>query len=228
MAKSDRARTALLDAAEHLFAESGIAQASDRRIAETAGNNNHSAVGYYFGGRRGLLRALLTRHLTGLDTARREMFATSDSLLDDIRSLVVPGTDALAELAERAGPGQPTWRARFVRAALHDPDAAEIMRSLGDEAPAAGAVVRSIAARIGHLPANIVRGRATLMTHIITTTCADNEERAARTGTAPQWRATGDFLSDAITGMLLGPVSRGSAPYAAPDAAPAKDDAGTG
>ncbi|CAM5302853.1 MULTISPECIES: TetR/AcrR family transcriptional regulator [Streptomyces] len=210
MARSERSRTALLDAAERLFAEGGIAQTSDRRIAEAAGNTNHSAVGYYFGGREGLLRTLLTRHITGLEPARREMSAASGSLLGDVRSLVVPATDALVELAEQAGEGRPTWRARFVRAALHDPQAAEILRGLGGEAPVAAQVVHSIVARLDHLPANIVRGRAALMTHIITSTCAENEERAARGATDPRWRATGDFLSDAITGMLLAPVSQGS------------------
>lgn len=208
MARSDRTRTALLDAAERLFAETGIAQTSDRKIAEAAGNSNHSAVGYYFGGREGLLRALLTRHVAGPEAARREMSDASDSLLGDVRSLVVPATDALFVLAERAGEGGPTWRARFVRAAVHDPQAAEILRGLGDAAPAASLAIRSIVARLDHLPADIVRGRAALMTHIITSTCAENEERAAREATTPRWRAVGDFLSDAITGMLLAPVTQ--------------------
>ncbi|MFC7467120.1 TetR/AcrR family transcriptional regulator [Actinomadura keratinilytica] len=105
MARSDRSRTALLDAAERLFAEAGIAQTSDRKIAEAAGNSNHSAVGYYFGGREGLLRALLTRHITGLEPRRQEMSAASASLLDDVRGLVVPATDALGALAAQAGRG---------------------------------------------------------------------------------------------------------------------------
>ncbi|MFD5183488.1 hypothetical protein ACFWMQ_12880 [Streptomyces sp. NPDC058372] len=93
---------------------------------------------------------------------------------------------------------------------MHDPQTAEIMRDLGDQAPVASLVIRSVAARLDHFPANIVRGRAALMTHIITSTCAENEERAAREAIDPRWRATGDFLSDAITGMLLAPVSQGS------------------
>ncbi|WP_436736082.1 TetR/AcrR family transcriptional regulator [Streptomyces sp. BBFR102] len=209
MARSDRSRTALLDAAERLFAEVGIAQTSDRKIAEAAGNSNHSAVGYYFGGREGLLRALLTRHVTVLEPRRQEMSAASESLLDDVRGLVVPATDALGELARQAGEGQPTWRARFARAAVHDPQAAEILRDLGGEAPAAGRIIQSIVARLDRLPANIVRGRAALMTHIITSACAEIEEEADREATAPRWEATGDFLSDAITGMLLAPVSQG-------------------
>ncbi|MGW5392092.1 TetR/AcrR family transcriptional regulator [Streptomyces koyangensis] len=212
MARSDRSRTALLDAAERLFAEAGIAQTSDRKIAEAAGNSNHSAVGYYFGGREGLLRALLTRHITGLEPRRQEMSAASTSLLDDVRGLVVPATDALGALAAQAGEGKPTWRARFVRAAVHDPQAAEILRGLGDEAPAAARIVHAIVARLDHLPANIVRGRAALMTHIITSACAEHEEQAARDSTTPRWQATGDFLADAITGMLQAPVTHPTDP----------------
>ncbi|GGY99845.1 TetR/AcrR family transcriptional regulator [Streptomyces nitrosporeus] len=202
MARSDAARTALLDAAERLFVQSGISQVSDRKVAEAAGNTNHSAVGYYFGGREGLLSALLTRHLSSLEEPRRVMFEHSGSLLEDVRALVVPATDALAELPP------PTWRARFISQALHDPVAMALMRGMEDAAPTAALIVRSVAARLDHLPRAIVRGRAALMSHIITSACADMEGRAARDGRAPGWHSAGDFLSDAIAGMLTAPVSR--------------------
>lgn len=97
---------ALLDAAERLFAEAGIAQVSDRRVAEAAGNTNHSAVRYYFGGREGLLRALIARHAAAVEEPRRAMSESSGSVLDDIRSLVVPTTTVLAALPSRpGGPG---------------------------------------------------------------------------------------------------------------------------
>ncbi|MER7784802.1 MULTISPECIES: hypothetical protein [Streptomyces] len=136
------------------------------------------------------------------------MSATSAPLLDDVRSLVVPATDALGELAAQAGEGKPSWRARFVRAAIHDPQAAKILRGRGDEAPAAARIVHAVVAGLDHLPAHIVRGRAALMTHIITPACAEHEEQAARDTTTARWQATGDFLSAAITGMLQAPVTQ--------------------
>lgn len=202
MARSEAARTALLDAAERLFVQSGISHVSDRKVAEAAGNTNHSAVGYYFGGREGLLRALLARHLRALEEPRRAMFERSDSLLDDVRALVVPVTDSLAELP------QPTWRARFVSQAMHDPVATELVRGMAAEAPTATLIIRSVVSHLGHLPREIVRGRATLMTHIVMSACADMEERAERDGEPPHWHAAGDFLSDSIAGMLTAPVSR--------------------
>ncbi|MFD8592699.1 TetR family transcriptional regulator [Streptomyces sp. NPDC059637] len=202
MARSEAARTALLDAAERLFARSGIAQVSDRKVAEAAGNTNHSAVGYYFGGREGLLRALVERHLVSLEEPRRAMFEHSDSLLGDVRSLVVPVTDALAGLP------RPTYRARFLDHVLHDPLRASLMREAEEFAPTAALVTRSAMSRLDHLDPKIVSGRARLMTRIVSTACADIEARAEQDGQDPQWRAAGDFLSDAIAGMLLAPITR--------------------
>ncbi|WP_280505436.1 TetR/AcrR family transcriptional regulator, partial [Nocardia farcinica] len=58
----DQSRQALLDAAEELFATQGIDSVSNRRIAEFAGQANHSAVAYHFGGRDDLIRAIFDRH----------------------------------------------------------------------------------------------------------------------------------------------------------------------
>jgi AcrR family transcriptional regulator len=202
MARSERARTALLDAAERLFAQQGIAQVSDRKVAEAAGNSNHSAVGYHFGGREGLLRALAERHLAEVEEHSRAMFAEgSASLLDDVRSLVVPVTEVLAALP------RPTWRARFVGLALHDPSVSPLMRGTSGIAPTTARIGRSVGARLGHLDPAVVRGRTRLMTSLVGSACAEIEERAERDGTEPDWPAVGDFLSDAITGMLLAPVS---------------------
>jgi AcrR family transcriptional regulator len=201
MARSDSARTALLDAAERLFAQSGIAQVSDRKVAEAAGNTNHSAVGYYFSGRAGLLHALISRYLLVLEEPRQAMLERSDSLLDDVRSLVVPITDALAALP------QPTWRARFMNQALHDPSAVKLLHGTRDSASVAADVIRSMVGRLGHLPREVITGRAALMTHIITSTCAEVEERGQRDEQVPSWSVVGDFLCDAIAGMLIAPVS---------------------
>lgn len=206
MSRSTAARTALLDAAEFLFADEGIATVSDRRIAEKAGNTNHSAVRYYFGGRTGLLQALINRHLVDLEEPRRELFARSESLLGDVRSLVLPATDALADLPT------PSRRARFIQQAMYDPAALPLWIEAESSAQTAVLITRSMVARLGHLPAGIVTGRAALMTRTITMACAEVEARTEQDGTAPRWHAVGDFLSDALTGMLAAPVS---SPHAA-------------
>jgi AcrR family transcriptional regulator len=55
-------RTRILLAAERLFAEHGIDGASLREINRQAGQSNTGAVQYYFGDRRGLVRAVIARH----------------------------------------------------------------------------------------------------------------------------------------------------------------------
>jgi len=200
------ARNLLLDAAERLFAEHGIPTVSDRQIADAAGNTNHSAVSYYFGGRRGLIEALLERHQAGIEPRRRAMFEESDSLLGDIRSVVIPLTSALAELPT------PSWRARFLDQALHDPPTAELLRSgpLGN--PMAGAVARSVVQRLAHLDANIVRARAQLTAEIISTACARIEELAEQSGQPARWAEAGTFLCDALAGLLQAPITSDMAP----------------
>ncbi|NPC96646.1 TetR/AcrR family transcriptional regulator [Nocardioides sp. zg-DK7169] len=192
----------LLDAAERLFAEQGIAQVSDRRIAEAAGNTNHSAVGYYFGGRAGLLRALIERHQQELDPPRRAAFAESDSLMGDIRALVVPLTTVFAALPA------PSWRARFLDQAYHDPATQQVLGAADDISLMGVQVYESIAARLAHLDPEVVRARASLMGHIVATVCATVEARVAETGDVDEWAETADFLSDALAGLLEAPITR--------------------
>lgn len=55
-------RTAVLRAAEQLFAVGGIEGPSDREIIALAGVGNKSAIRYHFGSRRGLVDAILADH----------------------------------------------------------------------------------------------------------------------------------------------------------------------
>ncbi|RKY16350.1 MAG: TetR/AcrR family transcriptional regulator [Planctomycetota bacterium] len=59
----------LLDAAEELFAEQGIAPVSLRAITARAGANL-AAVNYHFGSRDGLVRAVLARRVQPINAAR--------------------------------------------------------------------------------------------------------------------------------------------------------------
>ncbi|WP_432974689.1 TetR/AcrR family transcriptional regulator [Dactylosporangium sp. CA-233914] len=199
MGRSEAARTALLDAAERLFAEAGIAQVSDRRVAETAGNTNHSAVRYYFGGREGLLRALIDRHSAAVDEWRRKMHEDDDSVLGDVRNLVMPAMKVLETLP------RPSWRARFIGQVLHDPAMHTLVRDASSREGAR--LSRSLAARLADLDPAVVTGRAVLTTRIVATAAAEIEARAERDGQDPRWLAVGSFISDAIAGMMAAPIS---------------------
>jgi AcrR family transcriptional regulator len=65
-------RDVLLDAAEALFAAEGIDGVSLADITRLAGQRNGGAIHYYFGGRDGLLTAILDRHQAVLDSVRMD------------------------------------------------------------------------------------------------------------------------------------------------------------
>jgi AcrR family transcriptional regulator len=63
----------LVDAAEALFAAHGIDAVSLRQINRAAGARNASALQYHFGGRDGLLRAVLAKHHHAVEARRHAM-----------------------------------------------------------------------------------------------------------------------------------------------------------
>lgn len=65
-------RAALLDAAEELFAAEGIENVTLAAITKLADQRNGGAIHYYFGGRDGLLAAILDRHEAVLDEVRMD------------------------------------------------------------------------------------------------------------------------------------------------------------
>lgn len=68
----------LLDAAEGLFAERGFAATSMRDIAARAGANL-AAANYHFGGKRGLMEAVLERRITPLNRSRLEQLGAAEA-----------------------------------------------------------------------------------------------------------------------------------------------------
>jgi AcrR family transcriptional regulator len=68
----DGSREKLLISAEQLFSERGFNGVSVRDIANNAGVNS-ALVGYYFGGKQGLLAEVYTRHCTPLTLERARM-----------------------------------------------------------------------------------------------------------------------------------------------------------
>jgi AcrR family transcriptional regulator len=73
------ARSAIISAAETLFADQSIEGVSLREIMRLAGQRNTTALQYHFGSRDGLLRALVEKH-TAVVAVRR------DALLDQLEA----------------------------------------------------------------------------------------------------------------------------------------------
>lgn len=92
---------ALVRAAERLFAERGSDQVSLREITAEARATNASAVQYHFGGRRGLIRAVLAKHDVEVELRRHALLdAYEADGASDVRALahalVQPLADQLA------------------------------------------------------------------------------------------------------------------------------------
>lgn len=64
---------ALIRAAEDLFAARGSEAVSLREITAASGATNASAVQYHFGGRGGLLRAILAKHDVAIERRRHQL-----------------------------------------------------------------------------------------------------------------------------------------------------------
>lgn len=89
---------ALVRAAERLFAERGSDQVSLREITAEAGATNASAVQYHFGGRRGLIRAVLAKHDAEVERRRHALLDAYEAAGEpDVRTLAHALVQPLAD-----------------------------------------------------------------------------------------------------------------------------------
>ncbi len=94
---------------------------SNRQIAQTAGQGNTAVVGYHFGTKADLVRALVRRFTVQVEEARARMISQvgdSVEVRDWLACQVAPITGRLAAL------GSPTWYARFGAQLLTTPNSA--------------------------------------------------------------------------------------------------------
>jgi AcrR family transcriptional regulator len=200
-----QARTLILDAAEWLFAEYGITSVSNRQIGAVAGQGNTSAVGYHFGSKDELIRALIRRFDGEAEVFRVAMvsqIADSAELREWVRCLVFPYTETLS--ARRP----PTWYARLNAQIMADP----VLRNIQLEeavSPSLRQVVRGLEVSTPELPAPVLRERELMAGHILIQTCADFERGLADAAPASgkTWRKVGSGLVDALVGLWSAPVS---------------------
>lgn len=201
---SDRAREALLDAAEELFARHGIDAVSDRRIAEFAGTANHSAVKYHFGGRDELLRALLSRHVEPVDKRRKELIADlgeDAELWDMVACRILPWIEHLASLPV------PSWRARFLFQVRTVPSVAEILSDSLARSEGFDNLLAHMKQKHGEIPPAVMRARSGILEQVVLGICSEYEGRMQEGTEQGNWESVGYLLIDSITGMLSAPVS---------------------
>lgn len=170
-------RRLLVDAAERLFAEQGL-DVPLGEITRAAGQRNTGAVHYHFGGRDGLLRAILDRHVPAVATRRRALLAEALETPGDPagygRALALPVTGLLY--------GSPTDRAYLqISVRLMGDPTSPVARELGGD-DVQDVVTAAIRAFTPADPAAL-QERAFLAVQMTGLLCA---HRAARGDTKPR------------------------------------------
>jgi AcrR family transcriptional regulator len=209
-ARGDSTREQLLDAAERLYGERGVAGVSLREIRLAASQRNRSALQFHFGDRSGLLLALTQRHLPRVAVIQQALYddAVASGRRDELRSLVEvlvrPHADYL-----RRGPSERAW----VRIAAEQSARPDIAASdLIDHAPAIALEVgTTIFERLAAtMPAKVAVARLRAVGQACLHLCADRArlEDAAGGARRPdlEFQAWVTNLADMATGALVAPI----------------------
>lgn len=199
-------RARILDAAERLFAEEGLAAVSHRRIGAEAGQRNVTAVGYHFGDRTDLVRALLLRHQDEMEEARRALVAVARPgvTADWLRCLVQPVLDVVVALP------QPTWMLRCGAQLLSDPGVRALLEDEVLAAPWLVAADRGLDDCLGHLGPDERADRRAMVRTLVVQLYAEREAAVAALpadGVAAAWGRFSAHLVAATTGLLEAPAA---------------------
>jgi AcrR family transcriptional regulator len=187
----------LLDAAERLIAERGL-QVPLRDIALEAGQRNNSAVQYHFGGRDGLIEAVIRRRMAALEAERLELLLAHEASLDgdEIRGLVDILLRPLAELPYQQGA---THYARFLEQARTHP---LLSGQFGDEWRATRIIVDRLDRALADFPARARRQRLLALATTQFALLADRE----RATEASQPAVPVDDLISMLVALVTAPV----------------------
>ena len=208
--RTDRAsltREAILTAAERLFAEHGVFAVSNRQVSEATGQGNNAAVGYHFGTKTDLVRAIEHKHAIPVEKLREQRVVdvgASAELRDWVSCLVLPLTDHLTAL------GNPTWYARFAAQVMADPAYNKTVTRDALALPALVKVLEGINRCLPDLPGDVRIERNIMGRNLLMHTCAEYERALAEGSPLPltSWRAAASGLIDAIVGLWHAPVTR--------------------
>jgi AcrR family transcriptional regulator len=199
-------REAIMATAERLFAEHGVTSVSSRQISEAAGQGNNAAVGYHFGTKADLIRAIVHRHDELIEQSRRrhvDLLVAEGTVREWVACLVLPLTEHMAAA------GATSWYARFLLQLSTDPALREI---IDDEVLASAQIARigrGLQPCLAGMPTTVREERLHMVRRLLLHTCAERERALAVCAEAPgpAWEQTSKMLVDAIAGLLLAPVS---------------------
>ncbi|MCT2583656.1 TetR/AcrR family transcriptional regulator [Actinophytocola sp. S1-96] len=199
--QSGGTRQLILATAERLFAEQGLYAVSNRQISAAAGQGNNAAVGYHFGTKADLVRAIVRQHTERIEELRAELVARvrgSTNVRDWVVCLVCPVTTHLDRL------GDPTWYARFGAQVAADPAFRDIMAEESLATPALREVLDGLGRCLADLPTHARHQRGEMIRLLMVHGCAERERATSPKST---WDDTATGMVDAITGLLTAPVT---------------------
>ncbi|HEY0188511.1 MAG TPA: TetR/AcrR family transcriptional regulator [Cellulomonas sp.] len=202
-------RDTILTSAEHLFAEHGVTAVSNRQIGEHAGQGNNTAVGYHFGTKEGLLRAIVRRHQDQIEHRRVEATAAVTGATDARTWLDVFVRPSAAHLAALP---QPSWYARFSAQLFADPHLRQLLEEESWRATTLHRVLEEIDRTSPQMPPAVRTERHELMRLLLVHGFASRERALALGEPTPRtdWQGAADGLLDALTAIWLAPWADGA------------------
>jgi AcrR family transcriptional regulator len=204
--RAQATRELILTAAERLFAEYGVLAVSNRQVSEAAGQGNNTAVGYHFGTKADLVRAIARRHSAPIEEIRQRMLAEiedSTDVRDWISCLIHPVAEHLAAT------GSPTWFARFGAQIMTEPSLRPIMVEESLSSPSLVRIVEGMRRCLPDLPDEVRAERADMARQLLVHMVAERERALVEGTPTPRatWRAAADGIVDALVGLWLAPVT---------------------
>jgi AcrR family transcriptional regulator len=197
-ARTELARERMIDAAERLVAQRGLAAVSLRDVQAAAGQRNKSAAAYHFGSREGLLEAVLTTRMAAVSERRSVLLAAASSVRDLVDALVRP-------VAEHALLRRHSHWARFLHQCSADPAVGAIVRR-SVEGESYREVRRRLIAAIDHLPEPLRARRVDLAFAVAVSSLASSESGRRRLTT----EAEIDDLVEVCTAVVCARAKMGS------------------
>lgn len=196
----------ILSTAERLFAEHGVLAVSNRQISEAAGQGNNAAVGYHFGTKTDLVRAIARKHTEEIEDRRAQMVTQvgeSTEVRAWVACLIRPVTEHLDAL------GAPTWFARFNAQVMTDPVFREIVAEESLTSSSLLATVDGLNRCLPTMPAEVRVERGDMARQLMVHMVAERERALAEGTPTPRstWDEAASGIVDALVGLWTAPVT---------------------
>lgn len=200
-------RTRIINRAEALFAEHGIAGVSMRQIGRAAGQKNVAAVQYHFGTKEELIRAIFAVRMGPFDERRIEYLSELKRAKrdGDLRSIVTAMVRPLIERLELGEPGYDFLLFSFQVRAHSSRIQMESSVASSDEGFRMG--IEMFRKRLQEIPSSTITQRVTHWADLLIYSFADRVRQLRGGEVTPSTNAEfAQNLVDVLVGILNAPI----------------------